>query len=163
MDVKRFLIALAFVVSGSANASTVFVPTDSDVNFFNLTLASGSSLAMFDDADTAFSNPLPVPLPSLVTISPDGSGDFTATNIAASTLTLTSSPAFTLGVNSGGAWMGDIFSNCSISVNSCTVLFADGSLLTVDTQPQAAVPVPAAVWLFGSGLLGLVGVARRHS
>ena len=24
------------------------------------------------------------------------------------------------------------------------------------------VPVPAAVWLFGSGLLGLVGVARRH-
>lgn len=25
----------------------------------------------------------------------------------------------------------------------------------------SAVPVPAAVWLFGSGLLGLVGVARR--
>lgn len=24
-----------------------------------------------------------------------------------------------------------------------------------------AVPVPAAVWLFGSGLIGLVGVARR--
>ncbi len=24
------------------------------------------------------------------------------------------------------------------------------------------VPVPAAVWLFGSGLLGLVGVARRR-
>lgn len=26
-----------------------------------------------------------------------------------------------------------------------------------------AVPVPAAVWLFGSGLLGLVGLARRRS
>ncbi len=25
----------------------------------------------------------------------------------------------------------------------------------------SAVPVPAAVWLFGSGLLGLIGVARR--
>ena len=24
------------------------------------------------------------------------------------------------------------------------------------------VPVPAAVWLFGSGLIGLVGVARRR-
>ncbi|MFP5505246.1 MAG: VPLPA-CTERM sorting domain-containing protein, partial [Gammaproteobacteria bacterium] len=24
-------------------------------------------------------------------------------------------------------------------------------------------PVPAAVWLFGSGLLGLVGIARRKS
>ncbi len=27
----------------------------------------------------------------------------------------------------------------------------------------SAVPVPAAVWLFGSGVLGLVGVARRRS
>jgi len=26
---------------------------------------------------------------------------------------------------------------------------------------QAAVPVPAAAWLFGSGLVGLIGVARR--
>ena len=28
--------------------------------------------------------------------------------------------------------------------------------------PPPAVPVPAAVWLFGSGLVGLVGVARRR-
>jgi len=27
----------------------------------------------------------------------------------------------------------------------------------------AAVPIPAAVWLFGSGLLGLIGVARRKA
>jgi hypothetical protein len=26
----------------------------------------------------------------------------------------------------------------------------------------SAIPVPAAVWLFGSGLIGLVGVARRR-
>lgn len=32
---------------------------------------------------------------------------------------------------------------------------------TVDTLTVSAVPVPAAVWLFGSGLLGLIGVARR--
>ena len=30
-----------------------------------------------------------------------------------------------------------------------------------DFNAPAAIPVPAAVWLFGSGLLGLVGVARR--
>jgi hypothetical protein len=29
--------------------------------------------------------------------------------------------------------------------------------------PAAAVPVPAAVWLFGSGLLGLIGIARRKN
>jgi hypothetical protein len=28
--------------------------------------------------------------------------------------------------------------------------------------PPAAVPVPAAVWLFGSGLIGLLGVAKRR-
>jgi hypothetical protein len=31
--------------------------------------------------------------------------------------------------------------------------------LTATPDP---VPIPAAVWLFGSGLLGLVGVARRR-
>ena len=39
-----------------------------------------------------------------------------------------------------------------------------GSLFWDDVSLEAApaVPVPAAVWLFGSGLLGLVGVARRR-
>ena len=32
-----------------------------------------------------------------------------------------------------------------------------------DFQYGTAVPVPAAVWLFGSGLLGLIGLARRKS
>jgi len=31
----------------------------------------------------------------------------------------------------------------------------------MSVETVAVVPVPAAVWLFGSGLLGLVGVARR--
>ena len=36
------------------------------------------------------------------------------------------------------------------------ILTADGNL------ELKAVPIPAAVWLFGSGLLGMVGVARRR-
>ena len=35
--------------------------------------------------------------------------------------------------------------------------------LHLDGTVASVVPVPAAVWLFGSGLLGLVGVARRKS
>lgn len=39
-----------------------------------------------------------------------------------------------------------------------------GTVSGVWTQfEMTPVPVPAAVWLFGSGLLGLVGIARRKS
>ena len=37
---------------------------------------------------------------------------------------------------------------------------ANGYIISTDIV-NTAVPVPAAVWLFGSGLLGLVGIARR--
>jgi hypothetical protein len=39
--------------------------------------------------------------------------------------------------------------------------FNNGTL-TIAGNPASAVPLPAAVWLFGSGLLGLVGVSRRR-
>lgn len=37
------------------------------------------------------------------------------------------------------------------------------SIATTGLSAATVVPVPAAVWLFGSGLLGLVGVARRKA
>ena len=37
----------------------------------------------------------------------------------------------------------------------------DFALETITIHTQSFVPVPATVWLFGSGLLGLVGIARR--
>ncbi len=84
--------------------------------------------------------------------------------------------------------IGGVFNNGSgVGSIVCAVDCATGDTYTLDytaTVPQAdpsnfggvdyalhlegtigdapsAVPVPAAVWLFGSGLLGLVGVARR--
>ncbi|MCK4950535.1 MAG: VPLPA-CTERM sorting domain-containing protein [Gammaproteobacteria bacterium] len=44
----------------------------------------------------------------------------------------------------------------TLTTSSTTITSAPGSLITV-----SAVPVPAAVWLFGSGLLGLIGIANR--
>lgn len=160
---KSILMGIALLASGMANASTVFMPTNPDVNFFNLTLASGSTLAMFDDNDAGYTNPLDVPLPSLVLIGgPDTSGDFTATNVNSQSITLTSNNWYTLAVNNNNTgWAGDIFSSCSSISNACTVVFGDGTVLAVDSQ-VAAIPVPAALWLFGAGLLGLAGVARRN-
>ncbi|MGB5475144.1 MAG: VPLPA-CTERM sorting domain-containing protein [Gammaproteobacteria bacterium] len=163
MNFKRLLIGLALAVCGSANAATVFMTTDGNVNFFNINLAAGSTLAMFDDNDdVTFVNDLIIPLPSAVDIVADGLGDFTATSKAPpnNSITLTTNPWYVLAVsNDGGAsWMGDSFAACDSISQSCTVSFADGSVLSVDA---AVVPVPAAVWLFGSGLLGLVGIARR--
>ena len=41
-------------------------------------------------------------------------------------------------------------------------LFGGSDISHVRVYEQTVVPVPAAVWLFGSGLLGLVGAARRR-
>jgi hypothetical protein len=37
---------------------------------------------------------------------------------------------------------------------------ANGQVISTDITNTAVVPVPAAMWLFGSGLLGLAGIAR---
>jgi len=44
-----------------------------------------------------------------------------------------------------------------------TDLTGDFNASIVQAKLGAVVPVPAAVWLFGSGLLGLVGIARRKT
>jgi hypothetical protein len=56
-------------------------------------------------------------------------------------------------------WQTGGFSPDPLLTESALMASFDGSTLTL--AAPSAVPVPAAVWLFGSGLLGLVGVARR--
>ena len=56
---------------------------------------------------------------------------------------------------SGWGWMNH---GVDCEANDCSHVVASDWLFTA-----SPVPVPAAVWLFGSGLLGLVGVARRRA
>ncbi|MCP9460733.1 MAG: VPLPA-CTERM sorting domain-containing protein [Nitrospira sp.] len=48
---------------------------------------------------------------------------------------------------------------CNISSASCTGPFITGSVLLTNIRP---IPLPAAVYLFGAGLVGLAGLARRR-
>ncbi len=40
--------------------------------------------------------------------------------------------------------------------------FGEGSDKEISTRNQLAAPIPAAVWLFGSGLMGLIGMTKRR-
>jgi len=90
-----------------------------------------------------------------------GDGTFTSTAASWSSLAAT-----------GGSAPGDLVTQALTginwgSVNSSavtTIQFVVTGVQNLDSiidNVVATVPVPAAVWLFGSGLLGLVGIARR--
>lgn len=56
---------------------------------------------------------------------------------------------------------GDVNSTIGIHMN---FTLSSGDSVTFDTRFEVnPVPLPAAVWLFGAGLLGLIGIARRKS
>jgi len=161
----RGLFAVLFMTAFcNTNAATVFAPLDGNVNFLFGDL-QGGTLALFDDSDQSYAgSSLNIPVPSVIGITGlfNGSGDYIASNELTQTLVLTGSNQFILGLFSGGQWLAD--SNViAQGANSYSVFFGNGgSALQVDVRiVQTAVPLPAAAWLFGSGLLGLAGIARR--
>ncbi|MDT8387422.1 MAG: VPLPA-CTERM sorting domain-containing protein [Thiogranum sp.] len=81
------------------------------------------------------------------TPSPGGTGTSTDYGIFASSLDLAS-------IFGSGT-----FSGVRLDISNAS---AAPSLLGTTSAGVAVVPVPAAVWLFGSGLIGLVGIARRR-
>ena len=62
------------------------------------------------------------------------------------------------GPDISGGFTLQLKTDCGANPGCVVDAYIDNVSITADVP---AVPVPAAVWLFGSGLLGLVGVARR--
>jgi hypothetical protein len=66
---------------------------------------------------------------------------------------------FNYSVNVGQLSMGDWYLTPIFYVDG---VFDNALFTTLPLFTVTAVPIPPAVWLFGSGLLGLVGIARRR-
>lgn len=99
--------------------------------------------------------------PGLATVSAGnfgGLGDLTAGSVA----------TFTLTANAAGVSAITVDNSVTLATTSANFGFGAvpgvvGDSASIEVLGGAVVPVPAAVWLFGSGLLGLVGVARRKA
>lgn len=182
LGVLRASIVLIGVVATSANAALIngsidmggaLAPLDSVGNPTTLTLATGLNFTS-----------------STVTIA---TGDFATYVSVGSSPTMTGfqfSPS--LLPNPVNVWVAGGFTFAMTSVSSIVpanpyvlALLGTGTVtgngydptqgtfvLTAQTANQttfswssstSAVPVPAAVWLFGSGLLGLLGIARKKA
>jgi hypothetical protein len=100
--------------------------------------------------------------------------DLWSVNIAPPPNVMNGMGSFDVRISDGGQGRGDpiVFSVLGLSLADIDSNFAAHVADFVTSDPNvtsgffgggklAVVPVPAAVWLFGAGLLGLIGVARR--
>lgn len=184
MKITKLLIAGVLAFSATlTHASTILYPTDGDVNFFveNGTVGAGVQLAIFNDSEAVANGAQITTSTGLLTVtlvpvnfaeggvidflgSVGTGGVFLATN-QTSIFTLDAiNDNFIVGISTdnGGTWFADTgFSGGPANSGELSFNGLNGGSFVVDVQ-VAVIPVPAAAWLFASGLLGLVGVSRRR-
>ncbi len=146
---------LSGVTTDQLEDSFVQLPgTPGDSGSFKLTLNFGTGVLVNDAANN-----------DLVLFGVGELDSFTVTiNTSSSsyaTVFTESTIAGSLNLNAAAINLNDFGIANGAEVLSIDVELARGNSGFALAGSLAPVPVPAAVWLFGSGLLGLVGVARR--
>lgn len=186
MKLTHIIATATFLLASSAaTAATIWEPTNEDTDFIQLDFAgvpdagpgistNGGTLALFDDSDFG-GNALVIGESGgqvVFTDNMDGSWNaefFDVGSSSGGSITLSDDAQFVLGMDWGAGYYGDTNYSLVSSPDTYMILFdgvaadgksVSGNTLAVDLQP---IPVPAAVWLFGTGLLGLVAVARRRT
>ena len=182
MKISQLALAVTLSFSAAlANASTILFPTDGDVNFFGPSnfIESGFSLAIFDDSEAVASGAQITSSTGMLVVNmTDGTfvdggvidflgnvgvgGAYQASNQVVLFDFVGSNDDFIVGLSTdgGATWFADTGFTGNPGNSGVMTFNVAGETFLVDVQ---SVPVPAAVWLFGSGLLGLVGVARRRA
>ena len=171
-------IAALMLVSSIASA-TVWHPTNEDTDFIQfgpIINTNGGDLVMFDDSDFGGTALTIGDAGGEVRFTDNMDGSWSAevfdvNDISGGSITLSVDDSFVLGMTWDGGASYYAESNAvlvnapddyriSFEGQDVTGASVTGRTLAIDVAP---VPVPAAAWLFGSGLLGLVGVARRRA
>jgi hypothetical protein len=88
-------------------------------------------------------------------------GDYTGIGISWSGLLVPSGYTSGQALAGSATFTGQTFSSLGLSPGTYEWTWGSDASADSYTLNVGAVPIPAAVWLFGSGLLGLIGVARR--
>jgi hypothetical protein len=180
MKIINIITAATFMLATSAaTAATIWAPTNSDTDFIKFDLNPGIStnggiLALFDDSDAGFGNALEIAQDGgEVRFSDNNDGSWNAevfdvSNVSGGSITLSGNTNFLLGIDWGAGYFGDTNFSLLSSPDTYLIVFdgidglgnrISGNTLAVDLAP---IPVPAAAWLFGTGLLGIVAIARRR-
>jgi len=162
---KMILVLLASQIFSPLHAALVnWQPTDADVNY-TYTTAPGYSLALFDVDDFNGLQEAPLMLNTATTadsiLITAAVSDFNATSLVTNnSITLFNDDQFVLAVTDGVDWFEPLsWFELAPNSNIYNINFAFASVTSFDAAP-AVVPAPAAIWLFGSGLLGLFGLLR---
>jgi hypothetical protein len=154
--------ASAAFVTGDMGITGAFTPNDTLDNATLITLTSATGTSGTGDLDNVtFGTPGTIgngainlasfsPITDLLTIG--------GWQLDLSSMSITDQTASVLTLSGGGLLTGNGF-----DATGATWTFSSNSAGTSYsmTVTASAVPVPAAVWLFGSGLLGLIGIARK--
>ena len=184
MKLTNIITMASFLLASSvASAATIWAPTNEDTDFIQLDFAgtpvagpgistNGGTLALFDDSDFGGTALVIGKEGGQVVFTDNNNGScnaefFDKNDTSDGSITLSDNANFMLGMDWGAGYYGDSNTTLIRSPDTYLIVFdgldgsgaeISGNTLAVDLAP---VPVPAAVWLFGSGLLGLVGIARR--
>ena len=167
MKLTNGLLGLgALLMASQINAATVFEATNADINIASTTFG-GTSFAIFDNEASLIDGTtlLEISAGDLIIVhnAPPAPTTSLENQMTGLSLGITNS-SFVFGALHQGIWvLGDGTELFSPGSNLWNITFAGINpelKIVVDVQ---AVPVPAAVWLFGSGLIGLAGLARRKA